>query len=250
MRWILIVLIAAHITGRAQEVIHIFNLGGTDVVLQLYASQKAGPLYYNMHDNEKTSVEAGRRIVQRHGGELYELVHSGERNITFTIDTMSYAIDPNRIYTDAGVWRELARNGSQDTAVFGMVRAFGDSLVQMLGIAEASLVVALHNNTDGGYSMDSYMPGAVYDRDAAAIYIGRHRDPDNFYFITAKSLFIRLQPSRYHIVLQDNTSMTDDGSLSVFCGIHGIDYINVEAEHGKRGVQRRMLRQMLRRLGA
>jgi hypothetical protein len=42
----------------------------------------------------------------------------------------------------------------------------------------------------------------------------------------------KLAVGRYHIVLQDNTNVTDDGSLSVFCARGGIDYVNVEAEHG------------------
>ena len=40
---------------------------------------------------------------------------------------------------------------------------------------------------------------------------------------------------------QNNATVTDDGSLSVYAGLKKIDYINIEAEHGKTAQQKRML---------
>jgi hypothetical protein len=42
-------------------------------------------------------------------------------------------------------------------------------------------------------------------------------------------------------LLQNNENVTDDGSLSVYAGMKNIDYINIEAEHGKKEQQKLML---------
>jgi hypothetical protein len=49
--------------------------------------------------------------------------------------------------------------------------------------------------------------------------------------VTDQNIFEKLSTGKYHVVLQNNELMTDDGSLSVYCGQLGIRYINVEAQH-------------------
>jgi hypothetical protein len=110
------------------------------------------------------------------------------------------------------------------------------------------LVIALHNNRNDGYSLASYRVDSIYEAEALAIYVGLHHDPDDFYFVTERRIFEILQPNHYHIVLQDNQKMTDDGSLSVYCGIRGIHYVNVEAQHKHGKDQEKMLRVLAERL--
>ena len=43
------------------------------------------------------------------------------------------------------------------------------------------------------------------------------------------------------MLLQNNATVTDDGSLSVYAGMQRIDYINIEAEHLKKDQQKKML---------
>lgn len=231
------------------EVISSFVFHGTEVQVVKYSSGKPGPLYYNMHDNENTSVEAAKRLVASKGGKLYELVHSGDRNFCFDwADTLTYEIDPNRIYTDEGIWRELERTAVRDPWVFDIVKSFGDSLITLLNIDEQELVVALHNNTDCRYCLYSYMEDGPYEKDALRTFQAKRKEPDDFYFVTTDRHFIALQETGFHIVQQDNAQVTDDGSLSVYCGQKGIDYINVEAEHGNLRAQRRMIRRMIKNL--
>jgi hypothetical protein len=303
--------------GNAQDTVRTFILGDTLVQLVAHRSEKPGPLYFNMHDDENTCVEAAAIVVERYGGTLYELIHTGERNITFHIDSMRYEIDPNRMYSDAGVWREIRRvyvqdslmrleffrvqdsvhmrmaldtfvanapvmppsefgiynlfvvldslvrvNGifihdtifhhqfnARDSMVLDMIRAFADTLLSVLQIDSQRLVIALHNNKNDGYNLTSYFIDSLYEREALAVYHGFHPDPDEFYFVTTRRLFEALQPNPYHIVLQDNSRMTDDGSLSVYCGLHGIGYVNVEAQHRHAPDQRKMLEILLERIG-
>lgn len=301
--------------GHTQEVVRTFVLGDTSIDLVVHRSEKPGPLYFNMHDDENTSVDATKEILKKYGGTLYELVHSGNRNIEFYVDSVRYEIDPNRIYTDAGIWRELRRVAIQDsflmvkaiysqdslrletlrdslyaegdsalykslqvallttgfefenaqlsirvpmpplkfverdTSVFEMVQGFAKSLLEIMNIDKQDLVVAVHNNTNNRYCLESYLVDSIYQDEAQATYRGFHPDVDEFYFVTERRIYEALQPNHYHIILQDNHRVTDDGSLSVYCALHGIHYVNVEAEHKHEQVQREMIEVMLERLG-
>ena len=300
--------------ARTQEAGRLFILGDTTIELKVYRSEKPGPLYYNMHDDENTSLEAAKKVMEENGGVLYELAHSGNRNIEFLVDSTRYEIDPNRIYTEAGVWRELRRVAlrdslltvmairvqdslglvqirdslfqagdsilygelfemlktnpvvveggrlsirlplpplqfnARDTLVFAMVRSFAQELLSVMKIDSQDLVIALHNNTNNGYSLDSYLTENIYEEEAIATYRGLHPDADDFYFVTERWIYEALQPNYYHIILQDNHNMTDDGSLSVYCGQRGIHYVNVEAQHKHEKEQKEMLEILLERL--
>lgn len=301
--------------GHTQEVVRTFVIGNTSIDLIVHRSENPGPLYFNMHDDENTSVDATTEILQKYGGTLFELIHSGNRNIEFYFDSVRYEIDPNRIYTDAGIWRELRRVAIQDsflliksiymqdslrletmrdslyaqgdslfykslqtallttgfefvdgllrirlpipplkfvardTSVFEMVRTFAQSLLNEMDIDNQDLVVAVHNNTNNRYCLESYLVDSIYQDDALATYRGFHPDMDEFYFVTERWIYEALQPNHFHIVLQDNHRVTDDGSLSVYCALHDIHYINVEAQHKHEKAQREMIEILLDRLG-
>ena len=123
-------------------------LSNTPIGLFVNGDEESTVLLYNMHDNENTSAMAGRIISNNFGGQYYELVHNGDRNISFTHGEDTLLVDPNRIYTDAGIWQQLAKNENADTVVFEMVATWRDSLLSILKITERSLVIALHNNTN------------------------------------------------------------------------------------------------------
>lgn len=170
-------------------------------------------------------------MAVKYGGQYVELEHSGDRNIAFQYGKDSIFIDPNRIYTDAGIWLQMAKNKNNDTLLFKEIAMWRDSLLSILNISERSLVIALHNNTNNNYSFCSYGSQGEYEFEADDIYEGAIRDMDDFYFVTDPKIFKRLAAGRYHVVLQAHETLTDDGSLSVYCAQLGIRYVNVEAQH-------------------
>lgn len=206
-------------------------LHGTDIGLAIHGDAESRILLYNMHDNENTSAVAGRIISSKYGGQYFELIHTGDRNLGLVSGEDSLFIDPNRIYTDAGIWQQLAKNYNCDTLLFKAIATWRDSLLNILRIKDRSLVIALHNNTNRFYSLESYVKGGEYEMEADTTHEGHTRDMDDFYFVTDPKIFETLSTGRYHVVLQANETMTDDGSLSVYCGKLGIPYINVEAQH-------------------
>jgi hypothetical protein len=217
--------------GFSQDTLRI-PLSGTRIDMVSFGEDSSGVLLYNMHDNENTSAMAGRTLSVLKGGSYYELMHNGKRNISFLFGKDSIHIDPNRIYTDTGIWQQLAKNKITDTLAYRLVASWRDTVLQALQISKRSLVIALHNNTNQYYSFKSYMPDGEYEDEASAVSKGCIRDKDDFYFVTDPDILHYLSFGQYHVVLQANETMTDDGSLSVYCGRYGIPYINVEAQHG------------------
>ena len=214
-----------------------------DVNIQLimFGEADADVLLYNMHDNENTSALAGRVFAEKYAGEYFELIHTGKRNLSFLHGEDSVHVDPNRIYTDTGIWLQLEKNEITDTLIFTRIANWRDSLLAIIRPEDRLLVIALHNNTANHYSYKSYKPGEEYADEAKDLSRGSVCDKDDFFFVTDTDQFVSLSSSRYNVVLQSTMTLTDDGSLSVYCYQKGIPYINVEAQHGHLTRQIKML---------
>lgn len=204
---------------------------------------------FNMHDDENTSAAAGRIITRKFGGEMAELIHTGNRLLSFKYAGDSIHIDPNRIYTDQGVWTQLRINRMPDTLLFREICQWRNELLGLLDLRKYDLIIALHNNTNRNYSYFSYQPGQVFESEASSLYPGAGKDVDDFYFLTDTSSWDALYGGRFRMIMQNNAMMTDDGSLSVYCANNSIRYINVEAQHGHLFRQLQMLHYLYKKLG-
>ena len=74
------------------------------------------PTFLNVHNDEDTSVAAGLANLAEFGGRLIELVHTGERLISFTLDGRRYVFDPNRVFSDTGIEKTLKKEGPHTPA--------------------------------------------------------------------------------------------------------------------------------------
>ena len=219
--------------------------GRTPVRLVVHTAGTAGVNLLNLHDDEDTSVEAALDVVRRRGGRVAELAHSGARNLAFEAGGRAYAADPNRMFTDAGRRRTLASLSAADPAALDALAALADGVLAAYTSVPTPVVVTLHNNTPGGYSARSYEAGGEYAVDAAAVTVRPGSDPDDFFFVTDRPLYDALVGRGFNAVLQDNDAATDDGSLSVWAAREGVPYVNVEAAHGHRAEQARMVDALL-----
>lgn len=224
--------------GAAEAANEAYMLGETPIRI-VSTTKGGGYTFVALHRNESTSVAAARSVIGRSGGTLVELVHSGGRNITFAYRGTEYSFDPNRIFTNAGIRKSL-QGGNTDEAK-EIVRRFAHEIIKRL---DRRVVISLHNNSDGAYSVTSYQSGGRYARDAKNVYVNPNEDPDDFYFVTDSRLFHLMQTAGFNVALQSG-SVTDDGSLSVYCARNGMPYVNVEAQHGHQGKQIKMLQALL-----
>lgn len=217
-------------------------LGDREIALSQIegGSGSSGPLLVSLHSNEKTAISAANEVLKSRSGSLYVLENGGERRMPVYSTTRRLTIDPNRVFSEAGVIRDLRmysifREGEARQCV-----QFGQDIIEKIEITKSRTVVALHNNTNGHFSLRSYLPGGS-EAKAAAMVHHSDEDEDNFFLVTEKHLFEALRLRGFNVVLQDNKNAPDDGSLSVYCGRHGIPYVNVEAENGDLKNQIRML---------
>lgn len=216
------------------------SLGESGLQAIINRGKTLKPVYFNMHDDENTSVEAAKSVADKVGGTVIELKHSGDRLINFNFKNKSYKIDPNRIFTRVGINKTLKNYGGTSPAAEAEVDKFAKKLITDF-LKQTDVIIALHNNTNNEYSAKSYEKGGDFEKDAAQVFINPANDADDFFFVTEEKHFNKIREKGFNVVLQDNKNATDDGSLSVYCGNEKITYINVEAEHGHRAEQIKML---------
>ena len=185
-----------------------------------------------LHDDENTASEAALLYIQENGGRLVELKHGGERNITFGLDGQQYTFDPNRMFTREGAAASLRNLGAYSESALARVRGLAGAFLHRAHVDSQNVVITAHNNTNDNYSTLSYDTGGTYEQDALFMYLGMPAEPDDFYFVTDRWLYDQLRAEEVNVVLQDNSQVTDDGSLSVYAARLGVPYVNVEAQHG------------------
>ena len=212
-----------HKLGETVVQIHVSQYGDTDDLV-----------FINLHDDEYTSVIAARKLLERSGGLLITIDNRKQRNIRFRLRNQTYTFDPNRIFSREGVRSTLSELGRISAPAVDEVERFGKRIVQLIP-AEPRFVIALHNNTDGHFSVHSYRSGSNRSRDAKAVSYNAKQDPDDLFLTTDEKLYTQLAALDYNVILQDNEHAKKDGSLSVYCGERGIRYLNCETEHGRTG---------------
>lgn len=248
------------------------QLAGTEVKLHFYGNLESGTVYFLPHNNELIAKEATRSHLDKNDGIMIEIrgqddylrnkiVFSNEdeykkkRYIFFKAGDMVCAIDPNRIYTDAGIEstlndyfenRKIKQPGKEKLEeIYKEIRKFRDLIIAGIKKQKPSVVIAVHNNTPGRYGIDSYkkgngLYGEVVDeskelKDNPSVNDSSNKD--NFFYVTEKGDFLNLRAKQYNVILQDSNKTKpggkgDDGSFSVYGQHNGIRYINIEAQDG------------------
>lgn len=219
-----------------------FNWGAktTTVLLSQYGDRKDVVLL-NVHADEVTSVEAAKAVLKRTGGLLIE-VQNEERLIHFERNGIKFQFDPNRVFTSKGLEKNLVFLNKRVTkSAIKKVKAFSTFILAQVP-KTATLMIAVHNNINLKYSINSYKPNRNHAKDALKISINRKKDPDNFFIVTRVKTFNVIRKAGFNVVLQNNSTAKDDGSLSIYYGRRKKAYVNVEAEHGSLEEQLKMLK--------
>lgn len=185
--------------------------------------------FLNLHENENTSVVAVRSFLLFNGGSLVKFSKGNSRLVSFKIGSAKYSVDPNRIFTPEGIEATLKQYSSYSTAAAAEVSKLADFLLDVYDFENQTTVLALHDN-GGSYGANSYLPGQTYENDAAAVNIVEGTNPSDFFYVVDPVYYEALKKAGYNIVLQDDETVSNDGSLSYFAGLKGKAYINFEAQ--------------------
>ncbi|MFN8290999.1 MAG: hypothetical protein U0U70_12135 [Chitinophagaceae bacterium] len=224
----------------------LYKLGDNTVPLKL---TRYGPgntsFCINVHDNEQTAVQAARAVLEAKGGTLLRIENNRQRIIRFRFRGNLYAFDPNRIFSRTGIEQSLKENGRVTPAAVAEVEKLGQRILELVPDS-INCIIALHNNTEEAYSVNSYLPKGDRHKDAREVHRAEDQDVDDIAFTTDEELYRQMAAAGYNAILQDNTAVKRDGSLSVYCGEHKRRYINIETQHGKTGQYQEMLERLLK----
>jgi hypothetical protein len=231
------------IEGISQSTTDSVIIGTTLVRFQQHCADKQpGISWLHVHENETTAVATANQVIDSIGkGCFVTWLHSGNRYVTYAFKGQDYKFDPNRIYTPNGLEATLKANGSFSTEGFDAAQQLASLFITKY-VDSNKLIIALHNNSDnGGLHIKSYLPGGEYGNDASQVYVNEAEDIDDFFYTTDQRIFDYLKNKGFNILLQNNATVTDDGSLSVYCGYKGMAYLNIEAQMGHLEQQKRMM---------
>lgn len=194
--------------------------------------------FLNLHENENTSVVAARSFLARNGGSLVKFSVGNNRLVSFKIKSSTYSVDPNRIFTPEGIEATLKQYSKYSADAAAETQKLADGVLEIYGFSSQIVVLALHNN-GGSYGANSYLPGGSYENDASKVYIEPGSNPSDFFYVVDEYYYDTLSNQGYNIVLQNNQTVTNDGSLSYYAGLMGKAYVNFEsqAEHTSWGKQ-------------
>lgn len=211
----------------------------TGIVVTRYGGRN-GLVMVHLHADEISSAEAAKRILVQTGGLLIELENNGKRLVSFRKGGKRFEFDPNRIFTAKGRYQNLHyQNKTVTPEAVRSVKAFASFILKKIPKSVVTLV-AVHNNQNGNYSIDSYKTG-IRSKNVLKWYKNPKRDPDNFFIVNNNEMFRHLKKMGFNAVLQNNMNATDDGSLSIYYGKKNLVYANIETEKGKLDEQVKML---------
>ena len=210
-----------------------YNLAGSIIPIKIKQyGERNDIVFINLHDDETTSVDAAKRVLEEYGGLLIEIENNTQRNIRFKLGRYFFTFDPNTIFSEEGIKKSLEQLGRTSCKAVDEVEKLGHRIIQLIP-EKTTCIISLHNNTPDFFSAMEYAAGNKRSVDSKKVYINTDQDVDDFFLTTDNNLYEKLADNGFNTVLQDNKNCTEDGSLSVYCGRKNIRYVNCETEHGK-----------------
>lgn len=216
-----------------RETISSWRLGERTIQVKVsYYGAVRDMVYVNLHDDEVTAINGARKLLEQKGGVLIRIDNYRTRNIRFRLKGKYYTIDPNRMFSRKGIAQSLLLLGNTSPEAIDEVDKFANFILRLIP-RKPTCVMALHNNGNGRFSINTYLPGGPREKDARTLHVNPEQDADNFFLTTDSVIFRQLSAANYNTILQDNGNAKRDGSLSVYCGEQNMQYINCETEDGQ-----------------
>ena len=216
-----------------------YFIGDSRITVTFHYKEGMKILMMQPHSEEETAWDAALQVLGESGGLLAHISKvDGEdhtdRNVTVTVNGKKVHFNPNRMFTDEGLRKNLAKqNLDAETyeRAFSDIRKFCTNVLERCwDFFKPEWVLAVHNDYNG---IAFYKEFGKDSHDAPG------KDKRDFYFLTQKSDFERLSSMGYNAVLQKDDPV-DDGSASVY--FKDMRYINTEGKNGDVETQVRMIK--------
>ncbi len=205
-------------------------------------AQGSAVVWVHVHENETTAWQVAQQVLAAHPtGCLYGLQHGGSRNVVVNRGGERYQFDPNRMFTASGRQHNIVVFHGDAMQIRNQVAMAADDFFQRY-LAQAKLIVAVHNNRIGGLNIHNYAVGGSLAANVAEVNINPIADADDFFYVTSAKTYAFLAARGFNVVLQNAATVVDDGSLSVRAAHERIEYINAEAGMGHWAAQTDMLK--------
>ncbi len=209
---------------------HLLKIGEHPVRLLDYGNSLSPIIFFNLHQNEATSIEAAKHLVASNRGRLLHFDTGASREIEFDYLEQSYRFDPNRVFSEAGIVATLGKNNdSFPDEVVPLLMGFATQIIDLLKASSPTLIAAVHNTGDD-YCIESYVDGGSDDAFAEVVHVAEHRHRHEFFYVLSREHFDALVAARFNAVLQKSPAPSDDGSLSVYCAEQSLGYVNIEGQ--------------------
>lgn len=219
-----------------------FTIGSTTVPIKSYTYNTSHSIQFvQLHDNEITAQQVALRLSKTYGINLLHLLNEQKRYVDFLAGGKNYRFDPNRIFSEQGITTNLQLLSHYHTEAARKIENFKNFFLDL--IEEEHTVVALHNNTDGKFSLLNYS-----NKPFAQVNQNPLHDIDDFFITNDKQIYQKLKNLQFNVVFEDGTKADDDGSLSIYCSRNSIRYVNIETEHGHNKEQEAMLQALIKML--
>jgi hypothetical protein len=219
---------------------HTLRLEDEKVWVHIYQAATPGLNLVNLHDNENTAAEVAREYISQNGGRLVELRHGRGRYVIIRRGDSRAQFDPNRMFSPGGLRKSLNHFADLTEANVKIGSVFSKSVLELINVQSNGIVVAIHNNTDGKLTIDDFKPGGWYGPDTEDVHKSNRQDHDDFFFTNHQPIYEALAGLNYNVALMAK-STPDRGGLGAYVQKHSGIYINLEAQHGHKKQQRKML---------
>ncbi len=226
---------------------HTLRLADEKIWVHIYQSARPGLKFVNLHDNENTAADVAREYISQNGGQLIELRHGRGRYVIIRRGDSRAQFDPNRMFTTEGLKKSLNHFGDLTAANLKLGTAFSTAVLKLIDVQSGGIIVALHNNTEGKLTIDDFQPGGWYALDTELVHKSNRQDHDDFFFTNHQPIYEALAGLNYNVALMVKTPQ-DRGGLGAFVQKQSGIYVNIEAQHGHKKQQRKMLDDLCRLL--
>ena len=223
-----------------------FNIYGNDSALEyvdiagiqfkVIKNGESNRRFIWIHGDEKTAAMLLKRHLKDNYGTAF-LIENNNREVYIN----DYMVDPNRIFSKAGVEKNLIKfNGNiSKTAIDKMVNLIAndkEKFFDRITPPNRGLLIALHNNLHA-YTIEDEIPLST----EISLKNSEHPHHHNFFICTNRDDYNILSKSAYNVVLQETDPEEDNGSLSWFANRKGVRFINIETRLGYLSTQTKML---------